>query len=718
MELDDTSAPSGLTGYGPDKRLKVIDISSMTISGLTNTEVLSAVSAIRAYKDDRGYKDYTLTQSSDGKLSVSFDADTTYAGFSVIFTSGWLWKRSVQIDVYADTKLRDPENVHWTSPQSAAGNNITNMTRMSGQTVTETISEDGTTGESVLGTVYSTSSARYILQQFTEKMSITSLGFIGDTNSGSTPVVVETIKGSLDPGKEYKNLRVILVLPKGMTWQGYGHTQAAYGAPQDLCDKLVETSRITTVDNWQGTGRTAVILPLDQSIAKQLMTGSNNWEAWLEFNPKITSDSSPEKDGNVLVSFLTADNAPDPGAQSGFDSYTSELPEVSGAGVYPDHYSVGPSSTIAAAAKAYTVDMGAQLHGSQTIQSASASSRQGIAITKGTPFTYHLTVNNIGDLKRPGLTIYDALPSTTSGSQYDARRTAWPTAPSGYRLLYTTADVSSMSAEEACDNASLWQTQAELTAPGTGKTYSDVTAVKMVPIDSSTTVAANSSLTLSLPVMVPSDATAQDPPASAYSDNPVGSVGLIATLDAINAFWFRTEAGSSSSAGWKKANSTYVRLGAIAGFVVKKVDATGSAISAGAEFSLTGGTGTDSTGTTGTDGTAAFYGLRPAEAADTLSRTLSETKAPKGYLPADDLRITVTKASDTLKMACATKSGSACSGSGTVSDPFVVTDMTADPALPMTGGTRRVLLLAGLAGGLLLLSLVVVGVYARRRRRD
>lgn len=279
VELDDTSAPSGLTGYGPDKRLKVIDISSMTISGLTNTEVLSAVSAIRAYKDDGGYKDYTLTQSSDGKLSVSFDADTTHAGFSVIFTSGWLWKRSVQIDVYADTKLRDPENVHWTSPQSAAGNNITNMARMSGQTVTETISEDGTTGESVLGTVFSTSSARYVLQQFVEKMSITSLGFIGDTNSGSTPVVVETIKGSLDPGKEYKNLRVILVLPKGMTWQGYGHTQAAYGAPQDLCDKLVETSRITTVDNWQGTGRTAVILPLDQSVAKQLMTGSNNWEA-------------------------------------------------------------------------------------------------------------------------------------------------------------------------------------------------------------------------------------------------------------------------------------------------------------------------------------------------------------------------------------------------------------------------------------------------------
>lgn len=742
VELDDTSTPSGLSGYGPDSRLKVTGISSMTISGLTNAEVLSAVSAIRAYKAggaSTDYTDYKLSESTSGKLSVTFDTDTTYSGFSVIFKSNWLWKQSVRINIYADTKLRDPDNVHWTSPQETPSNSITNKVRMSGQLVTETIKKDSSSStESVLGDAYSTASASYVLQQFAESLSFgDDMGFMHMPDGGSSTAVGSTlkfivpIKGTLDPGKTYSNLRVVLLLPRGTTWQKYDSTGSGYNAPDALCKQLVDSDSITTDSDWNGTGRTLVTIPLKQDIAKQLMTGGNDWQINLQFLTELTDASSPETNGSVLVAFITADNAPNPGTQKGFSSYTSELPEVGGKGVYPNYrYNFGPHETVAAEAKAYTVNTGAQLYGSQTVQEGTTTSKYGLDLSKGTSFTYHLTVHNFGDLKRPGLVLYDALPSTSQsgGSLFNIRLTEYPTAPSDdYELLYTTEDVTSLTANEAV-NKSIWHTAEELGVDG----YSGVTAIKMVPKNpSSTQTAANTSFTLDLKVTVPKQ-TVKQPDASAYSTNPVNGIGLIAMLDAVNRYSFGTEAGSNAS-GIKSANSTYARLGSVAGFVIKKVDATDTSKKLpGAAFSFTTTSGTStsaitsdpSSATTGSDGLVTFYGLNPS--GGTLTGTLTETTAPANYLKADGLSISVSTSSDTLSMTCtvAKKDGdtssastTSCTGSGTKESPFVIGDQPIITTMPATGGRLGMLVLAVAATALLALLATAGCMLLRPRKR-
>ncbi len=715
VELHNDSAVSG---YGLDSRLKVTGITSISINGLSDSEVLKNIDSVCAYEADGDgtCKPQTL-DSSSGKLSVTFDSSATYSGFSIKFKPDWKWPVGSNINVHASSSLRDPDAASWNTLESP-NNVLKNTARMSGTMLSETLNSDGTSEYTELGTSVASGWAQYVLTPFTEKLQIVHTGIdIYDWKTAtvnSSKLVIYGIKGTLDSEKKYQNLRVVLLLPAGMTYTSYANTAAAYGNKVDVSN-LVDKKSITTVSNFNGTEMTKVTIPLDQSIAKQFMSGtSDTWQAWLEFNVNITDDSDTENP-NVMVGYITADNAPDPGTETGFTDYSTPLPSSTGEGVYPDSYKIGPHTNISAVSSAYTVTAASGTHAQQTVQNDTAASKpnkQGVSAKAGDDLTYNLLVSSGGGAST-NTRIFDALPSTSNGSKFNVRLRSFPTLQdeykNSYRLLYTTdSSASTASTADTVDsvvnNNSLWKSESELTAEN--KSAADVTAILLVPTDE--TAKTPDFLRLSLPVSIPSDISVKS---TDYKTNPLDGIGLIAAPEARNNFWYSTQ-----TVVWKQSNSSYARLGAIAGFVVKKVSADDSPLS-GATFSFPTSEGdTTSSETTNDSGHATFYGLQPSDGTTSLTRSLSETQAPDGYLPADDLKIKVEKAGDTLKMTCTTKSGGACSGSGTNEDPFVVMDMKANASLPFTGSNKLVVLLAGIAGSLLLLSLVAVGIYARRRR--
>ena len=746
VELHDEAGAGCASGTcGPDKRLKVTALSSISITGLSAAEVVAAIQSVRAYKDDGSYDTYTPSAASSTTASVTFDSGTTYAGFSIIFKPDWLWKPNVHIYVYAASYLRDPSSVHYV--ENSSTNKISNTGCLKSNSVLESPGTDGKTTETVISTTTSQSTASYTLKKFNEEMHIHLDG--GTVTQNTTFMGITSINGVLDAEKTYENPRVVLMLPKGLEWVKYDQTASASGAPVDACNRVVKTSGITTIDNYKGSGRTAVIIPLDESALREIMSGSTDGSAWLEFDLKATKDADPEPNSNVLSAFITADNAPDPGNESGFTDFTSQLPRVAGAGVYPDKYGIGPHTTIAASAGTFTVrSLSGAFYGNQTVKSTSASSQSGINVTRGIDFTYHLTVGNVGGSKisytRPGVSLIDVLPSRTNGSKFDVRLSSFPTTvPTGYTLLYSTGATDSAEADNpsGADGRLTWQTQAELAAAG--KTAADVTAIKMVPIDTSTTIAPDTSLSLDLPVTVPSGETVDAVSASDYEDNTRTGIGLIAYLDAVNSFSYRSwdtskadDAQLTSAVNWKAANNTYVRLGSVAGFVIKKVDASDTLKTlSGATFSLATASGTSgstitsdpSSATTGDNGLITFYGLSPADDGTTLTGTLTETAAPANYLKADGLSISVSAFTDTLRMTCtvagdgdsssASESGTACSGHGTKTDPFIIADRPVVSSLPSTGGRLGMLVLAVAATFLLALLTTAGCVLLKPRKR-
>lgn len=728
-EHESTLCGTGSDSCGPDSRLRVTGISSMTIGSLTAQEIASQkiVTGIRAYKEDGTYDTYAFSDTSgtSGPLYVTFDKNTVYTGFSVVLDPDWVWEPGVTISVIASSYLRDPGSVHYTSPDTTSSNKIINRAAASGTLLAETIGSDKKVTLTPAGSAFSIDANDYQLIEFTERLSV-GVGFESGSSTrsiGNRPEVTIRISGILDPGIDHSNLRAVAILPAGMEWDSYYSTECGYGTPGEGCSTFVTGRSI--VKNYKGTGRTAVIFSLDQAYAKQFLDSNTEARIYLHFYTMITTDSIPGQDANVITAFLTSDNAPDPGNETGFSTYKTLLPSATSSSsqfywvtsVYPDNYHVGTHTNISASAFAYTVTMNSGIVASQTVESDTAKDSSGILVGPTTKFTYHLSVSDFGDSDYTNLSLFDALPTTGSGgkygtSAYAVRLSSFPTAPDGYTLLYTTdASVATMDEADAVADSSLWVTQDKVSDVGT------VTAVRLVA-DSGTTLKPNATISLDLPMQAAADPSAR-PDEGDYTTNTAGGIGLVALRDATNIFSFSARQGTQDVT-WKQSNAVYARLDPYAGFVVKKVsdlavDGKDSPL-AGAKLTLAGGTTSAATQTTTKSGALAYYGLQ------TGTHTLSEDEAPTGYLKAGDMTITVTKTGTTLQMTCTTKTASGssttCKGSGTVSDPFVMTDPSEPRTMPETGRPLGPIVLAVSALSLLVLLLASGWILLRPRPRE
>lgn len=712
-EPESTLCGTGSDACGPDSRLRATGLSDIHIGSLASGKILQAIKEIHAYKEDGSYDTYTLSDAS-GSPAVTFDSTTVYTGFSVVFDPDWVWEPGVEFSLTASSYLRDPDTVHYTEPSTASSNKIINRAAVIGSTLAETIGSDGNVALTPIGTSYSRNSNNYRLTKFTEKLSVgvefyyTFMG--ARTQSiGGKPLTDIRIGGTLDPGKDYSNLRAVALLPAGMVWKGYGYTACVYGAPAEGCSSFVTGT--SAIDNYKGTGRTAVIFSLDQAYAKKFMDGSSNAEAWLYFTPEITQDSTAGTEANVLTAFLTSDNAPDPGSACTYSTCKTPLPSVNGVGAYPDTYHIGHHNTITAASYAYTVTMNAGMVGSQTIESSTAKDSTGIIVDTGDTFTYHLSVSDFGEAAWSDLSLFDALPTTNPDGKYGTSKyavhlSAFPTAPAGYTLLYATApSVATMTEAQATADSSLWVTQDKISDPG------KVTAIRLVA-KSGTTVQPNATVSLNLPMQATAGAIAL-PSDSDYTTNTTGNIGLIALRDATNTFSYSAKQGTVDLT-WKQSNPVYARLDPYAGFVVKKVSGfSAHPPLAGATLAFSDGT----TQTTTDTGTLAYYTLQAG------TYTLAEDKAPAGYLKAAGMTITVVKTGTTLQMTCTTKSASGssttCTGAGTQDSPFIITDPPITvSSMPGTGGRLGTLILAIAVTLLLALLAASSCVLLRTRRRE
>lgn len=717
-------ASSSSLECGLDPRMRFTEITGISIYNgqkqLDAQQTSDAIQSITAYQDDGSTRIYTWP--STGSQSITFGDNVN--GITITFKPTWLLQPGGTIDAKLSTKIRDPQTLAWSSTDTGK-NALFNTGTMSAQPTIRIIDPSG---KPVLASAGATrlisSRARYILTQFKESLSI----YVSEyrptevaPNDPASPDWHFDIKGNLDPGKDYSTLKVVGLLPPGMEWRGWSHVQSAWGASPEEVAGIVDPERIALEQNYKETGWTAVIIPLNQQVAKKFMNGSNH-EAWLEFKAAITTASRPGKGQNTLIGFITADNAPDPGpatllpSQYGSEDYGKDLP-IAGNGVAKDNYHIGPHATIQVGTFSYTVDLESNLYGYTQIQSGSTTSSTGANIRLNTPFTYHLAIRNIGNIERPGLTIFDALPTigskNTDGTTSRVHLNAWPSPPYGenksdslansYTIYYSTTATTT---DNAADSS--WKTQTQMMAAGTSCT--DVTAIKLVA-NTGVKTPVNATITLDLPVIVTHDTP--KPAISDYHNNTNGP-GVIAHVEATNSFNYKTAAGPDptdpTSGGavptWHTSNTVYARLHSYAGFFITARSLTNAALLTNpTDFTITPQSGLQSQTVNFTPG---YTGLT---ASDT-PYTITEKHTPTGYLPVDGLNLTVTNDSSSLIMSCTPAGATPCQGKGTPQSPFILLHALANPPLPMTGSPWALALLGTLLFTLFL-SFVTLNLWRR-----
>ena len=229
--------------------------------------------------------------------------------------------------------------------------------------------------------------------------------------------------------------------------------------------------------------------------------------------------------------------------------------------------------------------------------------------------------------------------------------------------------------------------------------YSAVTAFKLTAQEGAV-LAGQTSFQVRIPVRTPSAFDADSMAFLHGKTDTEQDSGTASYLEAINAFGFKTDQTPAE----KTSNNVWARV-PFAGFCVRKIDGARRTGLAGAEFALKDADGrVICTAVSDSEGLFQFRELTEGV------YTLTETKAPDGYI-ASDISVTVTIRQSNVTMDYRVSFSAPYSGAGTLSVPLQIENF-AVYKLPETGG-------AGLwgcyaLGGFLLLA-AALGLLIRRK---
>ena len=418
----------------------------------------------------------------------------------------------------------------------------------------------------------------------------------------------------LDPGKDYKDLRVIdLFDPNTLDIdfkdldQYFDKNNTRFYAPWNKSYEVVE--------NYHNSGRSALIIHLDQKefIKRALETGG---QVRLPF---IYTKLKGKADGGTFTNHIYL-------AGEGLWDLETANPNKIAVDSYDLNNNGSTTDKIPHAESNYTIVAAEGVYARKFIaknDDLSDASTVTRTFKPGETFNYKLTIKNNTDTPVENTVIFDALPKVGDVNTLDAsaRKTEYTvslrgpvTAPEGWTVYYTTDTTVTASTMAQAADKDIWS--ADITD------YSKVTGIKVVA-NEGTAIGARSQVDIAVPVVNPSELTDQVKQLMLdHTEDNKDNGGRSGVVQAHNQFGYRAKGHD----GNRESNTVTSQIFA-ASFHVKKVDKddTSKAL-AGAEFTLSDATGTVlATQVSDKDGNLAFTTLTEG------TYTLKETKAPNNY---------------------------------------------------------------------------------------
>ena len=434
----------------------------------------------------------------------------------------------------------------------------------------------------------------------------------------------------LDPGKDYKDLRVIdlfdpntLEIDFNYLDQYFDKNNTRFYAPWYKSYEVIE--------NYHNSGRSALIIHLDQKefIKRALETGG---KANLPF---IYTKLKGKADGGTFTNHIYL-------AGEGLWDLETANPNRVAVDSYDLNNNGSTTDKIPHAESNYTIVAAEGVYARKFIaknDNLSDASTVTRTFKPGETFNYKLTIKNNTDNPVENTVIYDVLPKVGDVNTLDAsaRKTEYTvslrgpvTAPEGWTVYYTTDTTVTASTMAQAADKDIWSTDVT--------DYSKVTGIKIVA-NEGTTIAARSQVDIAVPVVNPSELTEQVKQLMLdRTEDNKDNGGRSGVVQAHNQFGYKAKGHE----GNRESNTVTSQIFA-ASFHVKKVDKddTSKAL-AGAEFTLSDATGTVlATQVSDKDGNLAFTTLTEG------TYTLKETKAPNNYkLDATEHSVVVTYDAD------------------------------------------------------------------------
>ena len=418
----------------------------------------------------------------------------------------------------------------------------------------------------------------------------------------------------LDPGKDYKDLRVIdlfdpntLDIDINYLDQYFDKTNTRFYAPWYKSYEVIE--------NYHNSGRSALIIHLDQKefIKRALETGG---QVRLPF---IYTKLKGKADGGTFTNHIYL------AGEGLWDLETANSNKVA-VDIYDLNNNGSTTDKIPHAESNYTIVAAEGVYARKFIaknDDLSDASTVTRTFKPGETFNYKLTIKNNTDNPVENTVIYDVLPKVGDVNTLDAsaRKTEYTvslrgpiTAPEGWTAYYTTDTTVTASTMAQAADKDIWS--ADITD------YSKVTGIKIVA-NEGTTIAARSQVDIAVPVVNPSELTEQVKQLMLdRTEDNKDNGGRSGVVQAHNQFGYKAKGHE----GNRESNTVTSQIFA-ASFHVKKVDKDDSSKGlAGAEFNLLDSTGAVlATQVSDKDGNLAFTTLTEG------TYTLKETKAPTNY---------------------------------------------------------------------------------------
>ena len=418
----------------------------------------------------------------------------------------------------------------------------------------------------------------------------------------------------LDPGKDYKDLRVIdlfdpntLDIDFNYLDQYFDKNNTRFYAPWYKSYEVIE--------NYHNSGRSALIIHLDQKefIKRALETGG---QARLPF---IYTKLKGKADGGTFTNHIYL-------AGEGLWNLETANPNKVAVDIYDLNNNGSTTDKIPHAESNYTIVAAEGVYARKFIaknDDLSDASTVTRTFKPGETFNYKLTIKNNTDNPVENTVIYDVLPKVGDVNTLDAsaRKTEYTvslrgpiTAPEGWTAYYTTDTTVTASTMAQAADKDIWTT--DITD------FSKVTGIKIVA-NEGTTIAARSQVDIAVPVVNPSELTEQVKQLMLdRTEDNKDNGGRSGVVQAHNQFGYKAKGHD----GNRESNTVTSQIFA-ASFHVKKVDKDDTSKGlAGAEFNLLDSTGAVlATQVSNKDGNLAFTTLTEG------TYTLKETKAPTNY---------------------------------------------------------------------------------------
>ena len=418
----------------------------------------------------------------------------------------------------------------------------------------------------------------------------------------------------LDPGKDYKDLRVIdlfdpntLDIDFNYLDQYFDKNNTRFYAPWNKSYEVIE--------NYHNSGRSALIIHLDQKefIKRALETGG---QVRLPF---IYTKLKGKADGGTFTNHIYL-------AGEGLWDLETANPNTVAVDSYDLNNNGSTTDKIPHAESNYTIVAAEGVYARKFIaknDDLSDTSTVTRTFKPGETFNYKLTIKNNTDNPVENTVIYDVLPKVGDVNTLDAsaRKTEYTvslrgpiTAPEGWTAYYTTDTTVTASTMAQAADKDIWS--ADITD------FSKVTGIKIVA-NEGTTIPARSQVDIAVPVVNPSELTDQVKQLMLdRTEDNKDNGGRSGVVQAHNQFGYKAKGHE----GNRESNTVTSQIFA-ASFHVKKVDKDDTSKGlAGAEFNLLDSTGAVlATQVSDKDGNLAFTTLTEG------TYTLKETKAPTNY---------------------------------------------------------------------------------------